>query len=288
MGEPRAEVDIDHDLVRSLLSEQHPDLAGLPLIEVGSGWDNAIFRLGSDLCVRLPRRAASVPLISHEQRWLSEIAPRLTLPIPTPVRIGTPGNRYPWPWSVTPWFTGSTAETLGPEEKPAAARQLGEFLVELHQPAPPDAPSNPFRGVPLIDRNERMQERLIALDDSVDSKSVGVTWEALISTPPWFAQPVWLHGDLHPMNIVMNDGRVVAVIDFGDLCAGDPATDLAVAWMLFDKPSREEFRRAAQVDADTWLRARAWALTLGVFWTTGGPRLKTIGRRTLNAAVGPQ
>ncbi|MGH8957952.1 MAG: aminoglycoside phosphotransferase family protein [Acidimicrobiia bacterium] len=285
MREPAAEVRIAEGLVTALLSEQHPDLAHLPLHPLASGWDNAIFRLGPDLLVRLPRRALSVPLVLHEQRWLPEIAPHLTLPIPVPVRGGIPGCGYPWPWTITPFFPGATADNARPEELESLAIQLGEFVRSLHRPAAGDAPTNPYRGVPLAEREERTRRGILALDASVEREAVLRAWADVLETPQWVQPTVWVHGDLHPFNLVMREGKLSAVIDFGDLCAGDPATDLAVGWMLFAEPVRSLFKEAAALDANTWRRGRGWAIALGVAWVGGGDRLAMIGRRALSAAL---
>jgi aminoglycoside phosphotransferase (APT) family kinase protein len=283
MGEPAAEVHIDEALVAALLREQHPDLTGLPINPVESGWDNAIFRLGSDLLVRLPRRALSVPLVLHEQRWLPELAPGLPLPIPVPIRTGVPGSGYPWPWSITPWFPGTTAENVAAEHLGTLAVELGKFIRSLHRPAPTDAPLNPYRGVPLAQRDERTRNGMSVLEGR--REAVLRVWSESLEIAGWDGPPTWLHGDLHPFNLVVRHGRLSAVIDFGDLCAGDPATDLAVGWMLFPQSVRPVFQAAVGVDADTWRRGRGWAIALGVAWLGGGERLTMIGRRALSAVL---
>lgn len=229
---PDAEVAIDASVVRNLLREQHTDLASLPLIEAGEGWDNKLFRLGEDLLVRLPRRQASATLIEHEQRWLPVLAPRLPLRVPTPVRVGRPGCDFPWSWSVTPWFGGETAAALTGNHGEALAVQLGEFLTALHQPAPADAPSNPFRQS-LASRSDAFLERLQRCGEHIERAPTLLVWEAALAAPVWSGPSIWIHGDLHPANLVMNAGRLSAVIDFGDLTAGDPAVDLSIAWMLW-------------------------------------------------------
>lgn len=281
MGEPEAEIDIDVSLVRSLLRDQHPDLAHQRLQEVGSGWDNAIFRLGSELVVRLPRRQLSVPLVLHEQEWLPELAPNLTLPVPVPLRRGVPGPRYPWPWSVTRWFPGTAADRVSRNRLALLVEQLARFLVSLHRPAPAAAPRNPYRGIPLAERDQRTREQLTALGNPQAME----TWDMLCATPAWPGPPMWLHGDLHPSNLIVGKSGLAAVIDFGDICAGDPATDLAVAWLLFDLDLRARFRAVLPADSDTWARARAWALALGAAWTKGGKRLAAIGQRAMLAAI---
>ena len=286
---PAAEVDIDATLVRALLREQHPDLAGLDLTLLASGWDNTIFRLGDTLTVRLPHRRLAAPLIEHEQRWLPELAARLPLPIPAPVRQGRPAHGYPWSWSVTPWFPGTPACDASLSDLALAARTLGQFVAALHRPAPADAPENPWRGTPLIERGSRVHEHLTQLEGTVDTDALRSLWVELVETPPWPGEPLWIHGDLHPANVLVHDGKLSAVIDFGDLTSGDPATDVSVAWMLLPPQLRGEFRTAAgDIDDNTWARARAWALSLGLVYVAVShehPRMVRIGREVLDAVL---
>ena len=292
---PAAEVDVSPDLVRRLLAGQQPDLAGLPVTVLTNGWDNLICRLGDGLLVRLPRRAMAAKLVEHEQRWLPVLAPRLPLPIPAPVRAGRPALGYPWPWSVVPYLPGQMAATDPPADLAAAAVSLGGFLAALHVPAAPDAPANPYRGGPLAARRDTDLANLDALGGSVDRGAVLALREAAASAPVWDRPPVWLHGDLHPMNILVDGGAIAAVIDFGDITAGDPATDLSAAWMLLDAGSRAVFQdtygaaAGYPVGADTWARARGWALALAVVFlahSADHPLLAAIGRRTLSAVLG--
>lgn len=290
---PAAELDVDAALVRALLDEQFPDLASLPLALVASGWDNAIFRLGDELAVRLPRRELAASLVTHEQRWLPELAAALPLPIPAPVRAGTPSPAlgYPWHWSVCPWLPGTSALSRHLSDPLAEATRLGRFVAAMHHPAPPDAPRNPFRGIPLADRTARLHETVERLHDLVDVAAVTSTWDAVVATAPWAGPPLWLHGDLHPDNVLVDErGRITAVIDFGDMTSGDPATDFAIAWMLFgdDARARDAFRAAAGVDDDTWTRGRAWALALGVAILAGSAddeAYTRLGHRAISAAV---
>jgi aminoglycoside phosphotransferase (APT) family kinase protein len=292
-GIPAADLEIDAPLVRALLNAQHPDLASLPLIDVGTGWDNKVYRLGDGLAVRLPRRAAAAALIEHEQRWLPELAPRLPLPIPTPVRTGQPGCGYPWSWTVTRWLTGQSAAIAPPHDPATAAIELGAFLCALHQAAPSDAPRNDVRGVPLADRSKAVHDRVRQLEPLVDGAALLDLWNQLVRTPAWTGTPLWVHGDFHPGNVLVSQGRVSAVIDFGDLCAGDPATDLSIAWMLLPSSARLIFRASAResssgIDDDTWMRARGWALTLGLVFLASSRDnevLAGLGRATLEAVL---
>lgn len=285
---PAAEVHVEEPLVRALLADQHPDLARLPLRRLANGWDNVSFRLGEDLVVRVPRRAAAAELVEHEQRWLPQLAPRLPLPVPVPVRSGRPALGYPWSWSVCRWLDGEPAASSPPSDARTAARELGAFLVALHRPAPDDAPANPFRGVPLAARDATVRDRLTQLEDVVSAAPLEAAWEAALEQPPWRGPALWLHGDLHPLNVLVADGRLAGVIDFGDITAGDPATDLAVAWMLLPAPDREVLRGVCGVDDATWERARGWALLLGLACLAASSDhadLEVVGRRTLRAVL---
>jgi aminoglycoside phosphotransferase (APT) family kinase protein len=292
-SKPPAEVSIDPALARALLQEQHADLAHLALIEIGEGWDNRLFRLGDDLAVRLPRRSASAALIEQEQRWLPRLSARLPLPIPAPLRVGRPGCGFPWSWSVVPWFPGQSALVAPPEDLAATAVTLGRFLRALHEPAPEDAPRNPWRGVPLVARAKTVREHLRQLDGLVDRVAVLDLWERVLSAPRWSGPPLWIHGDLHPGNLLISGGRLSAVLDFGDLAAGDPATDLSIAWMLLPSSVRRSFLESARgpahpLDDDTWMRARGWALALGLVYVAKSrddEAIGALGRATIDAAL---
>ncbi|SEK50745.1 aminoglycoside phosphotransferase family protein [Streptacidiphilus jiangxiensis] len=285
---PAAEVEVSVALVRRLLAEQHPDLAGLPVEVLANGWDNLVCRLGADLLVRLPRRAAAAELLAHEQRWLPELAGRLPLPVPAPVRVGRPAEGFPWAWSVVPYLPGDNAAHATLPDSEAAA--LGGFLAALHLPAAPDAPVNVFRGIPLVGRAEGVHAGLEHLADASDRAAALRVWQTAVTAPARTGPPLWLHGDLHPANILVDAGRISAVIDFGDLTSGDPATDLAVAWMLFpDAHRRSVLRRAyGRADDDAWTRARGWALVLALVLHThsaDSPLMAGIGERTLRAVL---
>jgi aminoglycoside phosphotransferase (APT) family kinase protein len=281
---PAAEVRIDVDLVRGLLADQHSDLAQLELVALPGGWDNEIYRLGDVWLVRLPRREIAVQNVRNEQRWLPELAPRLPLPIPVPERIGTAGRGYPWPWSLCRWLEGETADEA-PLDFERAAQDMGQFLRALHAPAPPDAPANEFRGVPLISRDSVLHERLLALGDTIDTAAVQSVWSDALEAPGHRGPPIWLHGDLHPANLLVRNQRLSAVLDFGDVSGGDPACDLAVAWMLLPPVHHPSFREAAGNPEDSsWRRARGWALSHGLAClatSADNPRMHRIGAQTL-------
>lgn len=286
---PSAEVEIDEPLVRGLLSDQFPDLAALSIELVAEGWDNAVLRLGDDLCVRLPRRAAAVPLLEHEQRWLPQLAARLPLPVPAPVHVGVPGRGFPWRWSICPWLAGAPAATTAPGDLVEAADVLAGFLAALHQPAPADAPSNPVRGVPVESRLDVWEAAMAAVDvPHVDATRVKRCWQAALDGGPFRGPRVWIHGDLHPANLLVDGGRLCAVIDFGDMAGGDPASDLACAWMLLDSPARERLRRRTSYDDATWARGHAWAAGLGVVMLANSADnavIRGVGERSLREAL---
>jgi aminoglycoside phosphotransferase (APT) family kinase protein len=300
-GMPAADVAVSADLVRRLLADQHPDLACLPVEFLANGWDNELYRVGDGLVARLPRRALGAQIIKNEQRWLPGLAPRLPLPIPYPERTGVPGCGYPYSWSVVPYLPGVPAAQARWFDPAAAAAAVGRFLGALHVPAPADAPANPFRGVPLAERAATFAANLALLAgqagrDHVDRDAVLRAWDAALAAPGYDGPPVWLHGDLHPANVLVNDGQVSGVIDFGDITAGDPAGDLSVAWMLLPPGGHARFWSAYQAAggrADGALRARArgWALNLAIVFlahSEDNPVIREVGRRTLGAVLEDQ
>jgi aminoglycoside phosphotransferase (APT) family kinase protein len=289
MGHPPAEILVDTELVRSLLAEQHPDLAELGIEPLASGWDNAMFRVGDELVVRLPRRALAAPLLERELRWLPAL-PALPLPVPTPVRAGRPAGGFPWSWSIVPWIPGANAETEPPADANRTAEVLGRFLSHLHRPSPADAPVNVLRGVPLRDRASEVPvafDGISGIDASIHVPSLRRVWDVALGADDWTGPPVWLHGDVHPLNLVVHRGRLSGVIDFGDMNGGDPASDLAVAWMLFPPAPRQVFRRSLgdHVDDETWHRARGWAVALGIALAHGDDQVRGIGLRTLHSVL---
>jgi aminoglycoside phosphotransferase (APT) family kinase protein len=298
---PAAEVEVSADLVRRLLADQHPDLARLPVEFLANGWDNELYRVGDGLVARLPRRALSAEIIKNEQRWLPGLAPRLPLRIPAPERTGVPALGYPYSWSVVPYLPGVPAAQARSFDPAGAAAALGGFLGALHVPAPPDAPANPFRGVPLAERAASFAANLALLADRdlPGRDAVLRLWDAALAAPGYDGPPRWLHGDLHPANILVHDGQVSGVIDFGDITAGDPASDLSVAWMLLPLGFHAGFWSAYQAAGGSSVRpgdalrarARGWALNFAIVFLAHSedhPVLLDIGRRTLRAVLADQ
>jgi aminoglycoside phosphotransferase (APT) family kinase protein len=254
--------DIDENLVRSLVREQHPDLAELDLREVPGGWDNQLWRLGDELAVRMPRTERAPSLLRNEHRWLPALAPGLPLPVPTPRRIGEPSARFPRPWTIATWVPGEPADHT-PISHDHAADTLAGFLTALHVNAPAEAPVSPDRGVPLKTLAEdfgKLFEEVASEDAAADLRNVQNVWDEALAAPDWRRPPVWLHGDLHPANVVVSDGTLSGVIDFGDMCSGDPAVDLAAAWVLLPAGAATRFFDAyAHADEAMIRRARGLA-----------------------------
>lgn len=282
---PTAEFDVDADLVARLIARQHADLAHLPLTFEASGWDNVMYRLGDDLAVRLPRRTMGAEFIRSEQTWLQTLAPRLPLLTPAPVRLGVADLGYPWTWSITPWIEGQTADLDPPDADQGGV--LAGFFKALHQPAPDDAPHNPVRGVPLASRQDMFHKQLEVLEsktDLIDDRALAI-WEAGVSAPVDL-EGLWIHGDPHPRNVIVQNGRLRAFIDWGDMTRGDPATDLSAIWMLLAEPqARQAAMEAYGASEATWARARGWAMYYVVVLLAAGiaddPRMKAIAEKTL-------
>lgn len=286
VGSPEAEIRIDETLVRSLLRDQVPELADLPLDFIEEGFDNVTYRLGEDKAVRVPRREIAGQFIKSEQDWLTMLAPSLPLPVPAPLHSGTPTSNYPWRWNVVPWFDGKPADLAEPDA--SAALPLAEFMAALHKPAPEEAPFNEFRATPLSVREPFLAprfERLRARTDYI-TQDIDALWRDALAAPIDI-EPTWLHGDLHARNVLTKDGQISAVIDWGDMTSGDRATDLASIWMLLgDQAAREAAINSVGPLTDaTWLRAKGWAVSFGVMLLDSGlvdnPRHAEMGRRTL-------
>jgi aminoglycoside phosphotransferase (APT) family kinase protein len=267
-------MDIDVDLVRTLLAEQFPAWADLPLRSPDlPGWDNRTFRLGDTMSVRLPSAAHYVGQVAKEQRWLPVLAPELPLPIPTPIGLGTPGAGFPFPWSVYGWIPGRPAAPERIADLSRFAVDLAGFLRALQAIDTTDGPvpgaHNFHRGGTLAVYDDETREALVTLDGRIDTDTARQVWEAALAAP-WTADPVWVHGDVGTGNLLVDDaGELTAVIDFGGCAVGDPACDLVVAWQLFDEPARGVFRTAVDLDDGTWARARGWAVWKAMVVATG-------------------
>lgn len=289
---PPAEVSIDAGLVKTLVAAQFPEYADLPIRPVaGLGWDNTLYRLGSNLVVRLPRRQFGADLVEKEHRYLLELAPRLPVPIPVPLARGWPGQGFPWQWSICPWFDGELAALASIKNFTELAGDLARFIMALHAIDVPDGAPVGWRHGPLAAHDAVARRRLTELSQVLDVEAASAAWEAAVAVPAWSGPSVWLHGDLHPANLLINNGRLVAVLDFGDLAVGDPAVDLMSAWALLPLPPRRHFRELLGVDDATWARGRGWALYLGLAClasSADNPVIAGVGRRAVNEVLGEQ
>jgi aminoglycoside phosphotransferase (APT) family kinase protein len=264
------DVGIDRELVRSLLADQHPDLAGLEIRAVDGGWDNMMWRLGDDLGVRLPRFARAPERPPPEQRWLPDLAPHLPLPVPVPVRVGEPSALFPQTWTVTRWVAGMPADHE-PITRPEAAGRLAGFLRALHRPAPGEAPTSPTHGGPLARHAQGIEDWLAVLRAGERADAARRIFNDAVAAPEWDGAPSWIHGDLHPANVVVTDGALSGVIDFGELCAGDPAADVAAAWVLLPDGSATRLLDAyGRADDAMIRRARGWAVLRALVLITIG------------------
>jgi len=258
--------EITADLIRDLLRAHHPDLADRPVRLGARGWDNQLWRLGDDLAVRLPWATQSADaLLRKEHAWLPALAPSLPLQVPVPQRLGEPSERFPRPWIVTTWVPGTPADRAPATRAAEAADTLAAFLTALHRPAPDGAPTGRDRGGPLAGHAGWFAQALASASGSgliPDPDAVRAIWEDAAAAPDWAGPAGWLHADLHPANVLTAGGSFCGVIDFGDLCAGDPACDLAAAWILLPDGAVDRFHDAYQpvADPETLRRARGWAV----------------------------
>lgn len=261
---PDGRAGIDASLVKRLIEDQFPQWGELPVTPVEvDGWDNRTYRLGEEMTVRLPTAAGYAPAVDKEHRWLPVLAPSLPVAVPVPLAKGVPGAGYPFDWSIRRWLDGQTA-TLDRVDDPCAfAESLAEFLLALRRV---DATGGPragahsfYRGAPPAHYDEQTRRALAALDGELDTGLASAVWEAALEAT-WSGPPVWFHGDFAAGNLLVRDGELAAVIDFGTSGVGDPACDLVIAWTMLSGDSREVFRQVAGQDRAMWARARGWAL----------------------------
>ncbi len=284
-----SEVGIDRARVRRLLARQFPAWADLALEPVPSaGTDNALFRLGAHLVVRLPRIHWAVDDVAKEQRWLPLLAPHLPVAIPVPLARGEPGEDYPYPWSVYGWLEGDNPRVGAVADPVALARDVAAFVAALQRIDVAGAP-RASRGGTLIERDASTRAAIAELGGSIDARAVHAAWESALAVAPWARAPVWIHGDLAPGNLLCRGGRLSAVIDFGGLGVGDPAVDLLIAWTLLPSAGREALREALRVDDATWRRGRGWALSIALiqlpYYRTTNPALAASARHVLREVL---
>lgn len=284
-------------IARRLLADQVHSLANHEPVLVAHGWDNDMYRVGDEYALRLPRRSESVPLIAHEQRSIPEIAPRCTVAVPEQIVIGRPTEYFPAPWSLVRWLAGRTVAETWPNglgDHPLGgllAADIGAFLASVHTPAPADAPPNAWRGVPLADRLQVWDDRLARAGALVKVPDAQALMNRAVAAPVYSGPSLWLHGDSHPFNLLVDEGgRLCGAIDWGDVCSGDPASDLAVAYMLGSRVRLSELLDAypsdhpVASDSSIELRVAGWAATLGlamVIDPLSDDRFRALGRSVL-------
>ncbi|HEV2121646.1 MAG TPA: aminoglycoside phosphotransferase family protein [Chloroflexota bacterium] len=282
------EVGIDAELVGRLVAAQFPHLADLPICAVQStGTVNAIYRLGDSMCARLPRVAAWAESLDREIEWLPKLAPHLSLRVPEPVARGCPVSGYPFPWAIYRWIDGRPyADDLVHDER-AAARALARFVVELRRIDPAEAPRGGRR--PLRELDAVTRRAIESSRGAIDGDAVAAAWSSALAAPVWDGAPVWVHTDLLRPNLMVDHGRLCAVIDFGGAGVGDPAADVIAAWSVFGHAGREAFRDALGVDEGTWRRARGYALHQALliipYYAETNPEFVALARRTVEEVL---
>ncbi|MFG1604367.1 aminoglycoside phosphotransferase family protein [Actinoplanes sp. NPDC049265] len=264
LGPPPQRITVDAEQVHRLVSGQFPELADLPIEPVANGgWDNWTFHLGPDRLVRLPSAAEYASAVDKEHRWLPALAARLPLPIPTPLALGKPGANYPYPWSIYRWLDGEPARADRVTDPLRFALDLARFLAALQNIDAAGGPQpglhNWFRGGTLRAYDKKVHDALAELDGHVDAELVREIWARALDAA-WDGVDRWFHGDIAPGNLLLADGRLAAVIDFGTCGVGDPACDLTIAWTFLTADCRQAFRQRLRVDDATWARGRGWAL----------------------------
>ena len=266
---------IDAALVRRLIAAQFPQWADLPVTPVEvDGWDNRTYRLGGDMTVRLPTAAGYVAGVAKENEWLPRLAPQLPLSIPQVLGAGEPGEGYPHPWSIRNWLPGVTLDVAELADPVLFATELAGFLHALQGCDTEDGPAagahSFYRGTSPSYYDEETRSCLadLDLDGRIDSRRAAELWEAALSAE-WHGEPVWFHGDIATGNLLIDAGRLSAVIDFGTSGVGDPACDLVIAWVTLAGPAREAFRAAVAQDSAMWARARGWGLWKALLQLSG-------------------
>lgn len=285
------ELDVNSKLVKTLIDEQCPNWANLPLEPIkSSGTDNALFRLGSEYVVRLPRINWATASINKEYDWVPKLSQLLNTPVSKPLFKGAANDIYPWSWLVTKWNDGLNPSFENKNEFEMLAKGLAAFLNELHNINLANGPES-RRGVPLIQLEEQTSKSISELESEINIEAVSEIWQQLSNTPAWAKAPVWVHGDFLPGNILIQNNRLSAVIDFSDVGMGDPACDLIIAWSLLNSNSRNIFRKNLEnIDDNTWARGKGWALSIALimlpYYKNTNPTLASLARRMIKNILG--
>ncbi len=285
---------VEASMVQSLIATQFPQWANRRLDRLASsGSSNVLFRLGDELCVRLPRNPWAAEQLAKEQAWLPELAGRTTLSVPRQLAVGKPVDVFPHPWSILRWLDGEPLSGTEPFEELESAERLAEFIGELEDIDPAGGPApgrhNVSRGAPLARWDRDTRAGISAMEGLIDTGLAASLWDDTLAAPEWDRPGVWIHGDLQTSNLLLVNGPIGGVIDFGCLGVGDPAYDLLPAWTVFGAVGRERFRSALDVDEATWRRGQGWALSFGVmvfsYFRTTNPGLATTARRTVDRVL---
>jgi aminoglycoside phosphotransferase (APT) family kinase protein len=290
MGKMHAdEADTDVALVRRLLAAQFPQWAELSVQEVDrDGTSNAMFRLGDDMVVRLPRVAGAALDVQKEHAWLPRLAVHLPVAIPEPLSHGVPGEGYPWPWSVYGWLEGANPTLAADGDGDLLAEDLAAFTNALRQVDPEGGPPA-YRSEPLSARDADTRRAIADLSGLVDADAAFAVWERAVRARGWDGEPVWIHADLQPGNLLVDGGRLSGVIDFGCLGLGDPAVDFMPAWYALPRASRPHFRTAVAADDASWARGRGWALSVALmelrYYQHTNPVMATIAGHVLQEVL---
>jgi aminoglycoside phosphotransferase (APT) family kinase protein len=288
------EIDIGPALAKSLVARQFPHLANLPIRKLSSaGTENTIFRLGENLAIRMPRVAGAAKQAEREAIWLPQLAPHLSLAVPEPVGLGRPTDEFAHHWAICRWLEGENAFVRPATDLIDSARRLARFIQSLRGvPVAGDSSlvaTTSGRGVDLIHRDAATRAAIASCEGLVDTETLSAIWAHALAMPKWDGAPIWVHGDIHVGNLLTEDGRTTGIIDWGCLGMGDPACDLTVAWSMLDRGSREVFRSELAVDEATWIRGRAWAISVAVialpYYLETNPLLVAISRHSIEQAV---
>lgn len=267
---PKAEIEFNENMVKNLLFSQFPEFANLKIELLDSGMDNKNYRLGSEFIIRMPGRISASRLILNEITWLPKLKDKLSLNIPAPFRVGMPDQDFPWYWTITPWFEGESADRNSLDE--TEAFKLIEFLKKLHIKNPDKAPENLYRGIPLLTKNSDVERRMksLKLKTKLITDRIEENWCEAINEPH-LTEKYLIHGDLHPGNIIVQKGKIEAIIDWGDITGGDPATDLACLWMLFERHEiRDEALNLYGASKSLIKRSIGWAIFFGTMFLDTG------------------
>ncbi|MBD0696060.1 phosphotransferase [Streptomyces sp. CBMA123] len=280
------ELDIDEALVRRMVAGQFPRWANLPVEPVDSaGTSNAMYRLGADLVVRIPRIPGAVEDIEKEEVWLRRLAPELPFAVPVPVALGEPADGCPWPWSVLRWLEGDPPVVGDVRQPELLAADLASFVTAMHRVDRVGAPDS-YRSETLAARDAAVRRAIAAVAGAVDAPAVTALWDRTLEADEHPGPPVWIHADLQPGNLLVDAaGRLSAVIDFGCMGLGDPAVDLITAWYVLPAAVRDTFRTAVAADDAEWERGRGWALSVALmeleYYRETNPRMASIARHVV-------